>query len=75
MLNVTDHYCISPATSKGGFPVIRVICHESVIYVTGHVSHRSEAQGPLPRITRQLGSTWYKTAQNVPGHRPPLSVL
>ena len=43
MLNVTDHYCISPATSKGGFPVIRVICHESVIYVTGHVSHRSEA--------------------------------
>ena len=53
MLNVTDHYCISPATSKGGFPVIRVICHESVTYVTGHVSHRSEAQGLLPRITRQ----------------------
>ena len=53
MLNVTDHYCISPATSKGGFPVIRVICHESVIYVTGHVGHRSEAQGVLPRITRQ----------------------
>ena len=53
MLNVTDHYCISPAISKGGFPVIRVICHESVIYVTGHVSHRSEAQGLLPRITRQ----------------------
>ena len=53
MLYVTDHYCISPATSKGGFPVIRVICHESVIYVTGHVSHRSEAQGLLPRITRQ----------------------
>ena len=53
MLNVTDHYCISPATSKGGFPVTRVICHESVIYVTGHVSHRSEAQGLLPRITRQ----------------------
>ena len=53
MLNVTDHYCISPATSKGAFPVIRVICHESVIYVTGHVSHRSEAQGLLPRITRQ----------------------
>ena len=53
MLNVTDHYCISPAISKGGFPVIRVICHESVIYVTGHVSHGSEAQGLLPRITRQ----------------------
>ena len=48
MLNVTDH-----SYSKGGFPVIRVICHESVIYVTGHVSHRSEAQGLLPRITRQ----------------------
>ena len=53
MLNETDHYCISLATSKGGFPVIRVICHESVIYVTVHVSHRSEAQGLLPRITRQ----------------------
>ena len=48
MLNVTDHYRISPATSKGGFPIIQVICHESVIYVTGHVSHRSEAQGHLP---------------------------
>ena len=23
--------------AKEGFPVIRVICHESVIYVTGHV--------------------------------------
>ena len=23
----------------------------------------------------QRGSTWCKTAQNVPGHRPPLSVL
>ena len=53
MLNETDHYCISPATSKGGFPVIRVICHESVIYVTVHVSHRSEAQGLLRRITKQ----------------------
>ena len=38
--------------AKEGFPVIRVICHESVIYVTGHVSHGSEAQGLLPRITR-----------------------
>ena len=53
MLNVTNHYCISSATSKGGFPVIRVICHENVIYVTGIVSLRSEAQGLLPRITRQ----------------------
>ena len=34
--------------AKEGFAVIRVICHESVIYVTGHVSHRSEAQGHLP---------------------------
>ena len=39
--------------AKEGFPVIRVIFHESVIYVTGHVSHGSEAQGLLPRITRQ----------------------
>ena len=37
--------------AKEGFPVIRVICHESVIYVMGHVSRRSEAQGLLP--TRQ----------------------
>ena len=42
MLNVTDQYCISPVTSKEGFPVIRVICCESVIYVTGDVSHESE---------------------------------
>ena len=51
MLDVTDHYGISPAISEGGFPVIRVICHESVIHVTGHVSHRSEAQGLVPHIT------------------------
>ena len=38
--------------AKEGFPVIRVIFHESVIYVTGHVSRGSEAQGLLPRITR-----------------------
>ena len=53
MLNVTDQYCISPATSK----VIRVTCHESVIYVTSYVSHGSEAQGFLPRITRQSVSS------------------
>ena len=41
-----------------GFPVTRVICHESVIYVTSHVSHRSKAQGLLPRIT-------IKTVRNV----------
>ena len=67
MLNVTDHYCISPATSKGGFPVIRVICHESVIYVTGHVSHGSEAQGLLPRITRQ-SETFYPGVWRVYPH-------
>ena len=39
--------------AKEGFPVIRVICHESVIYITGHVSHKSAAQSLLPRITRQ----------------------
>ena len=44
MLNVTDQYCISSATSK------RVICHESVIYVAGH---GREVQGLLPRVTRQ----------------------
>ena len=37
----------------GGFPVIRVICHESVIYVTVYVSHGSKAQGLLTRIARQ----------------------
>ena len=31
MLDVTDQYFISSATIKGGFPVIPVICHESVI--------------------------------------------
>ena len=39
--------------AKEGFAVIRVICHESVTYVTGRVSHGREAQGLLPRITRQ----------------------
>ena len=68
MLNVTDHYCISPATSKGGFPVIRVICHESVIYVTGHVSHRSEAQGLLPRITRQSETSIHFCIQDLGKH-------
>ena len=39
--------------AKEGFPVIRVICHESVIYVTDYVSHGREAQDLLPRIARQ----------------------
>ena len=30
--------------AKEGFPVIRVICHEGVIHVTGHVTQESEAQ-------------------------------
>ena len=53
MLNVTDQYCISPATSIGGFSYHLGECHESVIYVMGHVSHGREAQGLLPRVTRQ----------------------
>ena len=61
MLNVTDQYCISPATSKGGFSCHPGICHEGVIYVTGHVSHESEAQleGLLPRVTRQSETCFY----------------
>ena len=40
MLNVTDQYLVSlQLPAKEGFPVIRVICHESVTYVTGNVSH------------------------------------
>ena len=39
-------------TAKEGFAVTQVIFHESIIYVTGHVSHGSEEQGLLPRITR-----------------------
>ena len=56
MLNVTDHHCISPATSKGGFPVIRVICHESVIYVIGHLSQKRSTRPP---------SSHYKTVRNI----------
>ena len=39
--------------TKWGFHVIRVICHESVIHVTGLVSQESEAQGLLPLIALQ----------------------
>ena len=39
--------------AKEGFPVIRVICHESVIHVTGHVSQESEAQKLLSCVTTQ----------------------
>ena len=55
MLNVTDHYCISPATSKGGSPVIRVICHESVIYVTGHVLPRTQTSLFKTHAQRKAG--------------------
>ena len=48
--------------AKEGCPVIRVICHESVICVTGHVSHRSEAQGLLP-IARILSRSIYHMMQ------------
>ena len=54
MLNVTDQYCISPATSKGEFSFHPAdlsrkchLCHGR------HVSHESEAQGLLHRVTRQ----------------------
>ena len=53
MLDVTDQYCISPATSKGGFSCHPSDLSRSVIFVTGHASHGSEAQGLLPRVTRQ----------------------
>ena len=33
--------------AKEGFAVIRVISHESAIYVTGHVSRESEAQSSV----------------------------
>ena len=39
--------------AKEGLSVIGVICDESVIYFTGHVSHRSETHGLPSRITRQ----------------------
>ena len=40
--------------AKEGFPVIRVICHESVIYVTGHVR---EAQGLTEARHKARGHT------------------
>ena len=41
-------------TAKKGFPVIRVICYESAVYVTGHVSRESEAQGLLQIVSYLL---------------------
>ena len=46
MLNVTDQYCISPATSKGGFSRHPVDLSRK-FPVTGHVSQGSEAQTEL----------------------------
>ena len=33
MLNVTNHYCISPATSKGGFGAIFEISNTRPIFI------------------------------------------
>ena len=46
MLNVTDQYCISPATSKGGFYRHPVDLSRK-FPVTSHVSQASEAQTEL----------------------------
>ena len=56
--------------AKEGFPVIWVVCHESVISVTGYVSHGGEAQGLLPRITRQS-----ETISLPPSLFPPVSSI
>ena len=61
MLNVTDQYCISPATSKGEFSFHPAdlsrkchLCHGR------HVTHESEAQGLLPRVTRQSETFYHR---------------
>ena len=46
MLNVTDQYCISPATSKGGFSR-HLVDLSRKFPVTDHVSQGSEAQTEL----------------------------
>ena len=57
MLNVTDQYCISPATSKGGFS-----CHPGVLSRKCHLCHRSCKS--RRRGTRPLSSR-YKTVRNI----------
>ena len=60
MQNMTDQYCISLATSKGGFSF-----HPGNFSRKCHLCHgscksriKSEAQGLLPRVTRQ-SETFY----------------
>ena len=57
MLNVTDHYCISPATSKGGFS-----CHPGDLLRKCHLCHgscKSQKRGARPP------SLHYKTVRNI----------
>ena len=57
MLNVTDHYCISPATSKGGFS-----CHPGDLSRKCHLCHgscKSQKRGTRPP------SSHYKTDRNI----------
>jgi len=50
MLNVIDQYCLSPATSKGGFS-----CHPSDLSRKCHLCHRSctEARHKASFLTLQ----------------------
>ena len=61
MLNVTDQYCISPATSKGGFSFhpgdLSRKCH---LCHGRHVSHESEAQGLLPLLIKQSETFYHR---------------
>ena len=59
MLNVTDQYCISPATSKGGFS-----CHPGDLSRKCHLFHglcrsKSRKRGTTPPSSR------YKTVRNI----------
>ena len=57
MLNVTDQYCISPATSKGGFS-----CHPGDLSRKCHLCHgscKSRKRGTRPP------SSHYKTVRNI----------
>ena len=54
MLNVTDQYCISSATSKGGFS-----CHPGDLSRKCHLCHGSRKRGTGPPSAR------YKTVRNI----------
>ena len=57
MLNVSDQYCISPATSKGGFS-----CHPGDLSRKCHLCHgscKSRKRGTRPP------SSHYKTVRNI----------